>query len=420
MTPDDFAAPLGQGPRKRQRSINIRLAQIFAGALALFLGIFVVWAVVGNDPQGGEPRVIVPANLDIAAKAPATRPQMADATGSVQNAQPAAAAPPGQPAAPANTMTVTIIDGKTGAKQEVTVPLRGAGVTAGATVAATGAAAALGLPQKLSETTAYGPIPKIATDGTSPADAFAQPVRQLAGKPGAPRIAVIVGGMGADRSITADAIGKLPAWVTLGFMPGNDAAPLAVRARAGGHELLLQVPMEAADNAGQDPNPQALLTSLAPEQNIDRLYRLMSQLQGYVGIINAMGARFTSSEASLAPILSETAKRGLAYVDDGSNPASVAGRLAAADGLPFAQADAIIDSAPAPDEIDRALGRLETAARGRGIAVGFASARPASIDRIAQWAKTAADRGLLLVPISAAVTVKTAGSDDGLRMTQVK
>jgi len=110
----------------------------------------------------------------------------------------------------------------------------------------------------------------------------------------------------------------------------------------------------------------------------------------------------------------------LAYVDDGSNPASVAGRLAAADGLPFAQADAIIDSAPAPDEIDRALGRLETAARGRGIAVGFASARPASIDRIAQWAKTAADRGLLLVPISAAVTVKTAGSDDGLRMTQVK
>ena len=419
MTPDDFAAPLGQGPRKRPRSIKIRLAQIFAGALALFLGVFVVWAVVGNDPQGGEPRAIVPANLEIA-KAPATRPQTADATGSVQNAQPAPAAPPGQPAAPANTMTVTIIDGKTGAKQEVTVPLRGAGVTAGATGAPTETAAALGLAQKLSETTAYGPIPKIAADGTRPADAFAQPVRHLAGKPGAPRIAVIVGGMGADRSITADVIAKLPASVTLGFMPGNDTAPLAARARAGGHELLLQVPMEAADNASHDPNAQALLTSLAPEQNIDRLYRMMSQLQGYVGIINAMGARFTSSEASLAPILSETAKRGLVYVDDGSNPASLARHLAAADGLPFARADAIIDSAPAPDEIDRALGRLETAARERGIAVGFASARAASIDRIAQWAKAAADRGLLLVPISAVVTVKTAGSDDGLRMTQVK
>jgi len=115
--------------------------------------------------------------------------------------------------------------------------------------------------------------------------------------------------------------------------------------------------------AATDPDPQTLLTSLAPEQNIDRLHRLMSQLQGYVGLVNAMGARFTASEGSLAPILSETAKRGLVYVDDGSNPATIAGRLAAADNLPFSRADVIIDSVPTPEEIDRALGRLEEAAR---------------------------------------------------------
>jgi uncharacterized protein len=410
MTVDDLAAPLGQGPKGHQRSIKIAAARFIAGALALFLAVFAVWTVVSDDPLGGEPRAVVPANIQIAAKAPAALPQTAEVTGSIQNGQPAPATPPAQPAAPANTMTVTIIDGKTGAKQEVTVPLRG--------VAA--AAAEPGLYQKLLETSPYGPIPKIAADGTRPADAFAQPVHPIAGKPDAPRIAVIVGGLGLNRGTTTDAIGKLPAAVTLGFMPnGNDVASIAAKARGGGHELLLQVPMEASDNGDHDSGSQTLLTSLTPEQNIDRFYRLMSRLQGYVGIINAMGARFTASEQSLAPVLNETAKRGLDFVDDGSNPASVAGRIAAADKLPFARAEVTIDSSPAPDDIDRALGRLEAAARQHGIAVGFAS-RPASIDRIAQWAKTAADRGLLLVPISAAVTVKPGNPADGLRMTQDK
>jgi hypothetical protein len=41
------------------------------------------------------------------------------------------------------------------------------------------------------------------------------------------------------------------------------------------------------------------------------------------------------------------------------------------------------------------------AARERGVAVGIASALPVSIEQIAKWAKEAASRGLLLVPITA-------------------
>jgi len=39
-------------------------------------------------------------------------------------------------------------------------------------------------------------------------------------------------------------------------------------------------------------------------------------------------------------------------------------------------------------------------ARERGTAVGMASTLPVSIERIANWAKTAESRGLLLVPVS--------------------
>jgi hypothetical protein len=190
--------------------------------------------------------------------------------------------------------------------------------------------------------------------------------------------------------------------VTLGFVPyGADVAALATRARTGGHEIMLQVPMEPFDYPDNDPGPQTLLTTLTPQQNIDRLHTLMSKIQGYVGLTNTMGARFTASEDALSPILRETAKRGLIYVDDGSNPRSSAGRIAGAGNLSFVRTDVVLDTVPTPKEIDRALDRLEMTARDRGFAVGMASALPVSIDHLAAWAKAAEGRGILLVPISA-------------------
>jgi polysaccharide deacetylase 2 family uncharacterized protein YibQ len=399
MTADDLSAPLGRPPNKPRRAIAVPVPQIIAGVLALFLGVFALWAVVVDDPFGGEPMTIVPADLHIAAKTsqiPGAPQPIAPGDATQQHDQPAAiAAPPVQAAqAPAaNTTTITIIDGKTGNRQEVMVP--GPAIAAAAPDTAP-------LDQKFVEMTPHGPIPKIATDGTRPADAFARPVKPLPGKPDAPRIVLIVGGLGVSTTATSDAIAKLPGSVTLGFVPyGTDVASLVARARDGGHEVLLQVPMEPFEYPDNDPGPQTLLTSLTTQQNLDRLYWLMSRFQGYVGIANTMGARFTASEPSFTPILREAAKRGLIFVDDGSNPRSIAGRIAGANNLPFARADVILDSVPTPAEIDRALGRLEMAARERSFAVGIASALPVSIDHIAKWAKAAESRGLLLVPISA-------------------
>jgi polysaccharide deacetylase 2 family uncharacterized protein YibQ len=255
---------------------------------------------------------------------------------------------------------------------------------------------------KFIEMTPHGPVPRIAADGTRPADAFARPVQPLPGRPDAPRIALIIGGLGVSASATADAIAKFPEAVTLGFVPyGSDVAALATRARMSGHEILLQVPMEPFDYPDNDPGPQTLLTTLTPQQNIDRLYTVMGKIQGYVGMTNTMGARFTASEDAFSPILHETAKRGLIYVDDGANPRSAAGRIAGAGSLPFVHADVVLDAVPTAKEIDRALDRLEMAARERSFAVGVSSALPVAIEHIAAWAKSAESRGLLLVPVSA-------------------
>jgi hypothetical protein len=402
MTADDLSTPLGQQQLKRRRKIPVALPKVIVAALGMFLGVFVVWALVSDDPFGGEPMVAVPIDPHAAiamkkAEVPAAPEAALPAQGPGRydgpaNVPAATSAPPGQ-AVPGNTKTVTIIDGKTGARQEVVIPAVGNSASPAESPPAD---------QKFVEMMSHGPIPKIAADGVRPAEAFARPVKPLAGKLDAPRVALIVGGLGVSTSATAAAIVKLPEAVTLAFMPyGSDVDRLVSRARGEGHEILLQVPMEPFGYPDNDSGPQTLLTSLTAEQNLDRLHWLMSRFQGYVGIAGAMGARFTASEQSFAPILRETAKRGLVFFDDGSNPRSVAGRIAGANNLPFAKADVVLDLVPTSAEIDHALGRLEMAARERGVAVGISSALPVSIDHIAKWAKAAESRGLLLVPITA-------------------
>ena len=396
MASDDLNAPLGQDKRKRLPKLPIAAPQLLAGMLGLFGLLVVSWAVFVNDPLGGEPVAVV------AAKPPAAGQAKQDSDGDGKQHSrydgPAGTAPdPAATAAaaakakapPPGSKTITIIDGSSGKSQEVIIPGNSSGASSKAP-----------LDQKLLETTRHGAIPQIGPDGIRPSALYAHPRQLPPNKKDSPRIAIVIGGLGISASGTADAFSKLPAPVTFALAPyGADLEKLAERARGEDHEVLLQVPMEPFDYPDNDPGPQTLLTSLTSEQNVDRLHWLMSRFHGYVGVASYMGARFTASEQALAPVLRETAKRGLIYVDDGASPRSVAGQIAGSHNLPFAKTDLVLDAVPTPVEIDRALARLELTARD-GAAVGLATAQPATIARIAEWTKKLEARGFVLVPIT--------------------
>ncbi len=380
---DDLNRPLGQNaPAGRRRGIPTPLLQAVAGALALVLALFAYSALFIDNPLGGEPIIIMPLQ-----NAPAA-PRAAGAGPQVDGVK----SEPGQHAGPqkdAAVKTVTIIDGTSGRRQEVTIK--------------DAPAKSPPLPDaRIVEQTRHGPIPKVAHDGTRPADIYARTSKGAAPKPEAARIAVIVGGLGTGATRTVEGLRKLPPAVTLAFSPyAKDLDQWVARAAGQGHEMLLQVAMEPFDYPDNDPGPQTLLTSLAAEQNVDRLHWFMSRFGGYVGIANYMGQRFTASDQALAPVLREIARRGLIYFDDGTAPRSLAAQIAGANNLAFAKADIVIDLAPTITDIDAALARLEQIARERKQAVGAASALPVAIDRIAHWAKQLESRGIALVPLSA-------------------
>jgi uncharacterized protein len=390
-TADELSTPLGQTEKRRKRRFRLPFTglQALAVLFGLFLVVFAGFAIFNDNPLGGEPvaRVAINQNSDKPADgkaAPAVDP---------------AAAPAAKQEA-GGRQTVTIIDGSSGARHEV--PIGDSATDKTDPTAAPATNVMTGADPRLLEKSRYGMIPMVA-DGLKPFTAYAAEAdRAKAAK--MPVVAIVIGGLGVGAAKTSDAIMKLPAAVTLAFTPyGSDPTKLAERARAQRHELLLQIPMEPYDYPDNDPGPQTLLATLPADQNLDRLYWHLSRLQAYVGVTNFMGARFVATDAAMQPIMSEAAKRGLAFFDDGAAPRSVAGALATGQAMPFAKGDVALDAVPTAVEIDHALAKLESLAKERGYAIGTASAFPVSIDRIGSWIKGLDSRGILLVPLTTAM-----------------
>ena len=398
-TADDLSTPLGQKTLRAKR--RFRLPFTITQALAVLLGLFLVAfagvAIFNDNPLGGEPiaRIALREATPPGGKPAATPPGASEPVTKSKIQQ----------AAPGEHKTVTIIDGSSGARHDVTISGDGPDKVEIEPAPATMA----GIDQRLLEKSRYGMIPVVTADGLKPFTAYAAEAdRARAAK--MPVVAIVVGGLGVGAAKTTEAIMKLPAAVTLAFTPyGSDPTRLAERARAQRHEILLQIPMEPFDYPDNDPGPQTLLTTLGSEQNLDRLYWHLSRFQGYAGIANFMGGRFVVTDAAMQPIVREAGKRGLGFLDDGSAPHSVASTLASGQSVPFARADLSIDAVPTAAEIDRALAKLENLAKERGTAVGVAAALPVSIERIGVWIKALEGHGIMLVPLTTAMLKSKSG-----------
>jgi uncharacterized protein len=116
-----------------------------------------------------------------------------------------------------------------------------------------------------------------------------------------------------------------------------------------------------------------------------------------------MGAKFESATDSFTPVFEELKRRGLLYVDDGSIQESPAAKAAAALGLEYSLVSVQIDGGQSAAEIDKQLAKLEDMAKQQGSAIGVVRLKPAAVKQLAAWASKLEGKGLVLVPVSAAV-----------------
>ncbi len=365
------------------------LAFSVAGVLGL-LAVIVLWVAVGGDQMGGEPSAVIEV-------APGDRPSAIVESSIAKNTGGEDVPAPAQGSEGGSDLAALGNAGADGPLSDASPMPKGAVEMAAVPVVA------------LVEDSRYGPLPKIAEDGRRPSDIYARPT-QYASLPKADepaRIAIMVNGLGLSELATNQAVNMLPGNVTLAFSPyGRNLQSWVRLSREAGHEVMLQIPLEPFDYPDNDPGPHTLLTNLPPDENLKRLQWLMARFTGYVGITNHMGAKFASTQEAFLPVLEEIKSRGLIFLDDGTAARSTAGQIAKDLGLGFSAAHIQIDAAQTPEDIDEALRSLETAARENGLAIGVASSFPITIQRISQWSRSLSQKGMVLVPISAAIRAR--------------
>lgn len=272
--------------------------------------------------------------------------------------------------------------------------------TATDAMVAAGALAGGGLPTTpppgLSRRTADGVLPVIGPGGVSSAKAFARPFVSN----GRPRIAIVVGGLGLNPSVTRMAIESLPPPVTLAFSPyAPDLQNWINRARERGHEVLLEVPLEPMDYPENDPGPYTLRAQAAPAETVRRLERILGRASGYFGVTNRMGERFVTRPESMKAMTDALRTRGVAFVDNGLARGTGGTELRAS-------GDLVLDEVLTPAAIDASLLKVEAVALRKGQGLGMAQAYPLSLRQVASWASQVEGRGYQLAPASAVVRMR--------------
>ncbi|SMH60156.1 divergent polysaccharide deacetylase family protein [Azospirillum agricola] len=232
----------------------------------------------------------------------------------------------------------------------------------------------------------------------------AVPVTVPAGKP---VIAIVIDDMGLDRRRAAR-MAALPGPLTLSWLPyARDLPAQARAARANGHELMLHMPMEPSVKA--DPGPEALLVSLDRGEVLRRFRAALDSFDGYVGVNNHMGSRFTADRAALAPVLAELHRRGLLWLDSRTTPKSAGIGLAQELKMPFAGRDIFLDNTAQVAAVRAQLAKVEQVAKRQGYGIAIGHPHDATIEALASWVPDVQKRGFVLVPVSAVVRAHHAG-----------
>jgi polysaccharide deacetylase 2 family uncharacterized protein YibQ len=369
-----------------------------------------------------------------AAASTTTPPNAIEATGADQ----AANATPSLPSAPSPPATTEPVPPEATASEMTTAPAPGTLIppqkpeppaSAGAATAAAAATAGGATPKpaapsassasapntpSASAPAALQPAATQSAAATLPAPpapgAQEQPWRRYAGNFPAddprPRVALIVTGLGLSSAATQAAIRQLPPGVTLAFSPyAGNLQEWVLRARAAGHEVLVELPMEPMNYPADDPGPQALLSSLSAADNLRRLDWVLGRADGVVGVVAGMGSRFASNPELMRPVLARLAQRGFLYIDNRLSPASAVPKIAGEVDLPWAANTRFIDAEATRVAIDGRLQQLERAARESGAALALAQPYPVTIERAVAWAQSLEVKGLALAPVSALAKV---------------
>lgn len=255
----------------------------------------------------------------------------------------------------------------------------------------------------LVEKSEFGVVPKIGKGDKKPWKHYSKKFDLSSSKQ---MIAIVVSDLGNNQKTTDMAL-RLPENISLSFSPySKNLKEFIDYARVSGHEVLLNLPMEASNYPASDPGSLALMVSQNQEGNEKRLTQIMSQNFGYIGLLTPQDEVFSANTEIFKSLLKLVGDRGLALIIGKPPVKSETSKLIATSETANAVADTWVDEELTETAIEARLTLLEQTAKQNGYALGIARAYPITLKLIAKWVNGIEERGFTLVPASAIIGKK--------------
>jgi polysaccharide deacetylase 2 family uncharacterized protein YibQ len=214
-----------------------------------------------------------------------------------------------------------------------------------------------------------------------------------------PLVAIVIDDVGLDRPRSKRAW-ELPGPLTMSFLPyAKDLGEQARAARAQNKELMLHLPMEPTGR--QDPGPGALLVSLSDAELRQRTLLALDSFDGYAGVNNHMGSRFTAFRPGMETVLRQLKGRGLMFLDSRTTPQSVGDQVGQEIGVPTIVRHVFLDDDESLDAVRRKLAETEAVARRQGFVIAIGHPHEATLQALAEWLPTIQGKGMALSPATA-------------------
>ena len=205
----------------------------------------------------------------------------------------------------------------------------------------------------------------------------------LARTPG--RIAIIIDDVGYQDRGLIEGFCALKQPVSLSIFPGQESAGwISRQAVAGGHGVMVHLPMEPIDYPNRDPGADAIFVDYSDERVREVARKALASVPHAKGTNNHMGSRVTEDARTVGLVLQEVRRQGFFFVDSVTSTRSVAYAAAREMRVPCGRNSFFLDLKPGEAAVEEALNTLAGWARREGTVIGIGHAKPTTLS-VLQW-----------------------------------
>ncbi len=241
-------------------------------------------------------------------------------------------------------------------------------------------------------------------------EAAEQDIQPLIGK--APKIAVVVSGLGLDKEATEAAF-SLPSEVTLSFSPYADNVAQWEKQLKGRRNILLDLPLEPMDYLHQDAGNLALVTQLDREENVRRLEAVVNGMRGIAGLLAAPNEKFTASLAAMQPVLQALKRRNMIFLYQARQGNTMLAEDARKHRVKLLETMGVGSGGFEAEGVRGGWAEVEAAAAQKGYAVAVILPYRGLMEELKVWLEQVRGKGFQVVPVEALFAASGAAVQEG-------